>query len=551
MSRHTTNHCNRGAFTGFPPKHLRFRVVPDLVIGAVLLAAATIAALAEEGDLAWARRLGGTVDDECTSLAVDASGSVYITGRFWTAATFGPGPGSGSLTAVGSRDIFVVKLDASGAFVWARSMGGLSDEGGTTIAVDSGGNVYIGGYFYGEADFDPGAGTTTLTPIGGVDFFLCKLDGAGNFVWAKQFGAYTGTNVFAIALSPDGNVHGTGDFRNTVDFDPGAGTFELTSSGGADVFVVTLDDSGSFLWAKQLGGTSSDRSTSIATDPGGNVCTAGYFNGTADFDPDPGETFNLTPTGTYNSFVSKLDSSGDFVFAKLLGEGGHVNCLAIATDSAGSVYTTGSFGFTADFDPGAGDFDLTAIGGGDVFISKLDSSGNFGWARSIGNGAAQEGRSLAVDANGAVWTTGHFHGTLDFDPGPGTFFLDSSGSGDIFVSKLDGSGDFLDAIRFGGGSLDNGWAVAVDGEKNAHVAGRFMSTIDFDPGAETFDLQSLGYFDAFIVKLSGEADVPGLPLHPIGTICMAILGTLAWFVTQRNQQKRNRRRGLGSRANEA
>lgn len=519
-------------------KQTKCRSTTRLLICLIFPAITSLGARGEDGTLAWATRLGGIRGDECTSVAVDASGNVYITGRFGTTATFGPGPGSGTLTAAGSRDIFAVKLGASGTFDWARRMGGLSDEGGTSIAVDAGGNVHIGGYFYDEADFDPGAGTAILTPIGSVDFFICKLDSAGNFVWAKQFGAYTGTNEFAIALSASGNVHCTGDFRNTVDFDPGTGTFELTSAGSADVFIATLDSSGDFVWAKQLGGTGSDIGRSIAADPNGNVYTAGYFNGTADFDPSTGETFNLTAVGTYNGFVSKLDGSGDFVFAKLLGEGAHTNCYAIDVDSAGNTYTTGGFAGLADFDPGAAEFVLTVGGGGGVFICKLDGLGNLDWAKGLGNGASEGTRHITVDVHGNVWTTGYFHGTFDFDPGSDTFFLDSAGSGDIFVSELDGSGNFLDAIRFGGGSNDNGWSIAVDAEGNAHVAGRFTSTADFDPGPETVNLQSSGDYDAFVVKVSGDADIPSLPLHPIKTICATLLVALAWFALPRHKWKR-------------
>ena len=118
-----------------------------------------------------------------------------------------------------------------------------------------------------------------------------------------------------MRLDANGNVYTTGFFQGTPDFDPGSGIFNLNSTGGLDVFIQKLDASGNFVWAKQLGDTSSDNANSITVDASGNVYTIGYFSGTADFDPGSG-TFNLTSVGGLDVFISKLDASGNFVWAK-------------------------------------------------------------------------------------------------------------------------------------------------------------------------------------------------------------------------------------------
>src|SRR6185503_12423147 len=110
-------------------------------------------------------------------------------------------------------------------------------------------------------------------------------------------------------------------------------------------------------------------------------------------------------------------------------------------DGSGDVYTTGFFQGTADLDPGGGTFNLTSAGGNDVFVSKLDSSGAFAWAVRWGGTSDDLGRSMTVDGSVNVYTTGIFQGTADFDPGGGTFNLTSAGSNDVFVSKLDSSGN--------------------------------------------------------------------------------------------------------------
>src|SRR5262249_36288313 len=160
---------------------------------------------------------------------------------------------------------------------------------------------------------------------------------------------------YSIAVDASGNVYTTGYFTGTADFDPDAGVFNLTAAGSFDIFVSKLSASGNFVWAKVMGGGSDDLGQSISVDASGNVCTTGYFTGTADFDPGAG-VFNLTAAGYYDIFVSKLDASGNFAWAKAIGGTGGDEGYSIAIDSSGNVYTTGAFGGTVDFDPNAGVF---------------------------------------------------------------------------------------------------------------------------------------------------------------------------------------------------
>ncbi len=110
----------------------------------------------------------------------------------------------------------------------------------------------------------------------------------------------------------------------------------------------------SLLWAKQMGGASSDGGESIVVDANGNVYTTGYFNGTADFDPGP-ERLILHLLVLENIFISKLDASGNFVWAKKIGAASDDDeGFSIAVDASGNVYVTGYFFGTVDFDPGPG-----------------------------------------------------------------------------------------------------------------------------------------------------------------------------------------------------
>jgi hypothetical protein len=203
-----------------------------------------VSKLDASGNFVWAKQFGGTGQSEGQSVAVDSAGNVYTTGYFDGTVDFDPGAGTTALTSAGDMDVFVSKLDASGNYVWAKSFGGSGADYAFSLAMNSAGNVYTTGYFDGTVDFDPGAGTTALTSAGSIDVFVAKLDASGNYVWAKSFGGSGSDYALSLAVSSAGNVYTTGGFSDTVDFDPGAGTTNLTSAGVTDVFVLKLDELG-------------------------------------------------------------------------------------------------------------------------------------------------------------------------------------------------------------------------------------------------------------------------------------------------------------------
>jgi hypothetical protein len=334
-----------------------------------------------------------------------------------------------------------------------------------------------------------------------------------SWLWAKSLGGSIADNGISKTTDLAGNSFLTGQFNGTSDFDPGSGSFTLTASNSlSDIFIAKLDSSGDFQWAKQIGGIAADVATAITIAPvNGAIYITGYFGGTADFDPGNG-VFNLISAGNQDAFILKLDSAGEFQWAIKLGSGGNDQGLSITAGSlaTGNIYVAGKFNGTVDFNPDTAATNLTAIGTSDIFILKLDTAGNFNWARSFtGNGSSDElvlSIAITPDSSASIITTGYFSGTTDFDPGSNSFDL-TAASRDIFLSKIDSSGDFIWAQQLGGSGQDQGNDIEIDPAGNIYTTGYFSATCDFDPGSNTFNLVSNGGTDIYIAKFDSNGNL--------------------------------------------
>ncbi len=436
----------------------------------------------EQTPLVWAKDIGGIYYQHGQALAYDDTGNVYVTGYFNGKADFDPGAGTYYLSPAGNADIFILKLNSKGNFVWAKRVGGTGGDIGYSIALDDSGNVYVAGTFEYKTDFDPGSGTYYLTSPVLKDAFILKLTNSGNFIWAKQFTGIKEEVVYSIALDKSGNVYSTGYFQDSVDFDPGVGKYSLYTGLNGCVFVSKLTRGGQFVWARQMGYVNNPSiANSIALDDSAYIYTTGNFNGTADFDPGSG-TYNLNSGGILDIFVSKLNKSGNFVWAaKLGGSADYEEGCGITTDKHGSVYATGYFEGTADFDPGTSSYNLTSAGGRDIFVCKLSRLGKFEWAKKMGSAADEIAYSVAVDDSCRSYIIGSYD--------------------DIVMYKLDSIGKTILKDVLGTNFGDRGYCIKVDPLYNIYSTGYFGNTIDFDPTNKKFFLTPQGYEDIFIYKM--------------------------------------------------
>lgn len=407
-----------------------------------------------------------TGDDYGRAIAVDNLGYSYITGSFGYNVDFDPGPGvyylnsTNILLGGATWDQFILKLDPSGNFVWAKQIGGMNGiDQGTGIALDALNNVYTVGEYGGNPgdsiDFDPGTGIHNLIfHGGGSDLFVSKYDAAGNFIWAKNISGINDEGSSSIAVDQIDNVYiGTYFGANgvvggyTVDFDPGPGVYNLTSTTQWDMSnaLVKLNNNGNFIWAKSLPiAPNAQLFYTSLTANASCVCATGFFSGTADFNPDPLTSYNLTDSGNLDVFILKLDPSGNFQWAKRIGGASEDVGFAITLGSGNEVYTAGEFWGNVDFNPSialADTFNVHTSGGAGAFVCRLNTSGNFVWAAGLGDQGQQSfAHAIATDEFGYIYTAGEFIGPCDFDPGvelTDTFTLNSfNGSTDIFIHKL-------------------------------------------------------------------------------------------------------------------
>lgn len=240
-------------------------------------------------------------------LAVAPSGNVLVTGQFYSIVDFDPAPNKAvTVPGIGA---FVLSLTSAGNFGWVSS---LTNASGKSLAVDRSGNAIFSGYYSGQ-DSPPISNYRSNSSIwlysnlpSGGGSFIVKLNSGGGFTWAKGFANNSDVPYFARSLATDaaGNIYAAGNFRGTIDLDPGAGTlirqsvWHVNDHDSDDAFVIKLTSSGNLAWAETFGANYNDIAYGIAVDPMGTIHLAGGYSGVVDFDPDPFDTYNLTNTTT-------------------------------------------------------------------------------------------------------------------------------------------------------------------------------------------------------------------------------------------------------------
>lgn len=473
----------------------------------------TFFAASQSFSLDWVRQMGGSHADGVTAMQSDAAGNLYTAGFFKGPADFDPGAGvvplSGQAVETWESDIFVGKYSATGTLVWVKAFSGTEYKAVTDLELAPNGDVLVTGFFEGTVNFSPSLALTA--PAGTFHSFAARLDAAGFLLWVKVFGGCADPyGAVGIETDAAGNVIMTGMFDHTRDFDPGAGTIEMIAPGYQSAFILKLDPSGNFAWAKQIDDPSFAYGTALDVDAAGNVYAGGTFSSTTDLDPGPGNA-PATAQGWNDTYLVKLDPDGTFLWERHYGGQESDQLSTISVGANGNVYLTGMYGDeSTDFNPGAGTHYLAWNGWVDVYVMKLDAAGEFVWCKGIGGEEYDGTTAVLLDASENLYISGRFRMQMDFNPGPGVFTMESAGSGadDAFVLKLDTDGSFDWAFQLHG-NMNYIGGIAFGPGNSFYSAGIFQNPTDFDPTAGEYILTTQsGYSDAFIMRLDGVLSVP-------------------------------------------
>ncbi|MFN6329346.1 MAG: gliding motility-associated C-terminal domain-containing protein [Chitinophagales bacterium] len=389
-------------------------------------------------------------------------------------------------------------------FKWSRShRQRLNHDGGSATTLDLHDNLYTTGQCRGWLIFDQGS--DTFVSRYHSEMFVSKVDSNGLYKWGFVFTQFPNNSVifqhaggYGITTDSRSNVYITSSFRDTTDFDLDTSDYIIPNA-TASAFILKLDANGKFKWARAFESIFAG-GFDIKVDNNSNVYTVGCFFNTVDFDPGSG-VYNLTSAGHYDVFVSKLDSNGNFIWARRIGSKKEDKANSLAFDKQGNLVIVGSFSDSCDFDPGTSQFIIPTNGRNDAFILKLDTAGNFIWAKSAGGPGDDVAYSVAVDSKNKIITAGDFQHQVDFDPNTGVSHKLSAGANDIFVWKLDSNGVLHWIQSMGSASNEYCKSIATDTANNIYTTGAFQGITDMNPSSAVYAMTATGPEDQYVSKL--------------------------------------------------
>jgi len=312
-----------------------------------------------DGNLIWAKSDGWYKSEKALGITYDNSGNIFICGYFSDTTKIN----GTQIIGAGGRDIYVAKYDANGVFQWIKTAGSSGRDEAKSVKCDAAGNVYIAGMMSNGVNF--GAQTLTCSP-NYYDAFVAKYSPTGNLLWVKKGGGDYDDVAWSLVLDSQEKIYVTGEFNAYALF----GTNALTTTGNANVFVVSYDASGNELWAKGAGGSLNDRARGIGTD-GTNLFITGQFGSTAYFD-----SHSITAVDSSDVFIVALNNSGSFKWATSVGGPadiyeplGYESGIAVCAQPSGNVYVTGGLLDGGTF----GSMALPAFSRTDIFVTMLNS----------------------------------------------------------------------------------------------------------------------------------------------------------------------------------
>ena len=375
------------------------------------------------GGFEWSSCWDEISNISAASLAIDHGGNPLVAGSFHETRDLDPGPGVDEHTAVGNRDMLLLKMSPDGQLLWSLVWPEEGDMGNSVVRVASDSGIFLAGMYEGTCDLDPGPGIDQHTSTGDhPDAFLVKLSSDGAFEWDLVWDPSDSIHITDIKETAEGDIVITGCFRGILDLDPGPGAEIQDSEGVESAFIIRLDPDGGFKWGVAWTATAEQMpmyTPAVAIDSNDNIYVTDEFGYLTDLDPSPELDLRFS-NGATDIFLSKFDAEGNYLWAITWGGTYVDDADSILIDNSQTLWVGGGFSETVDFDPGP-DSDLHSAAKGDTwsFLSKFDLDGNYLGVQIWDQ--MWPVHDLNCDQFNNVyfgWYFGFHSGAMDFDPGP-------------------------------------------------------------------------------------------------------------------------------------
>ena len=372
---------------------------------------------------------------------------------------------------------------------WIYKIGGLTADYGSGVAIDANQNIYDVSNYMGTVSVAIGL---NFVSKGQDDILIRKSSAFGILQWVKQIGGKGQDLSYDIAIDNDQNLFVAGTFRDSLFLGN-----QLVLNGSSDnqsSFILKLNPEGNLIWAQKMTSNIAVNIRTITSGGPNDLVVSGSFEGSAIF----ANQFTLNSNGGNDIFILKMNgSTGEPTFIRRIGGTEQEFATQHAIDNQNNIYLTGDFRQVLDFDPGIGENLLNTKGLTDIFLLKFSASGILQWAKSYGGINVDYGHSLVADKDRNIILTGRFSEIVGF--GNTSQAVQSKGSTDIFVLKVDQNGNTVWVKSYGDVNADQGSQVIVNQTGVIYIAGIFRGKVDFDPSFEfSSRSESKGGADAFV-----------------------------------------------------
>jgi hypothetical protein len=418
---------------------------------------------------------GPTGEDQTFSIYPTDDGGFIIAGTSNSSA-------NGDVTATihglaGPQDYWIVKMDASRNIIWNKLLGGNSEEYAQDIQQTSDGGYIVAGYSFSSA-----TGDVTGTNHGNFDFWIVKLDGAGNIIWNKLLGGSGNDLAYSIQQVSVGGYIVAGYSLSSAN-----GDVSGTNHGSDDSWIVRLDNDGNIKWDLLLGGSGSDKAYSIHETTDGGFIVGGISTSSAN-----GNVTDINH-GLTDYWIIKLNAGGSIAWNKLLGGSRDDNLQSIQQ-------TSGTEFIVAGFSNSSASGDVTGVnhsgfaGTQDYWILSLDKNGNIIWNKLLGGSGNDFAYSIQQTTDGGSIVAGY-----SFSSANGDVTNVNHGSSDYWIVKLNEAGDITWNKLIGGSGSDEAHCIHQTADGGYIVAGFSNSSFNGDVTGGNH-----GSDDIWIIKLGNN-----------------------------------------------